>query len=67
MNKKKSGKKTIGIAMAVLILGSAFAMLAPASVADHPHEILNHHVSQSPLLASLLEKFHYEHQKGREN
>ena len=39
MDEKKSGKKAVGIAMAVLILGSVFAMLAPASIADHPHEI----------------------------
>ena len=56
MNKKKSGKKTIGIAMAVLILGSAFAMLAPASVADHPHEI--------PVGATTIIYFHPDNTKS---
>ena len=34
--KSKSGKKAIGIAMAVTIVASIFAMIAPASVADVP-------------------------------
>jgi len=36
MGDKKNGKKVVGIAMAVLMIASTFAMIAPASVAWDP-------------------------------
>jgi len=36
MGDKKNGKKVVGIAMAVLMIASIFAMIAPASVARDP-------------------------------